>query len=121
MAGTTSVEEYIAALPEGPRAALEELRRTIKAAAPEATEAISYQMPAFKDHGRFLVSYAAFKDHCSLFPASEAVREALGDELERYFSGKGTIRFHADDPLPAALVTRIVEVRLEENAALRRG
>jgi uncharacterized protein YdhG (YjbR/CyaY superfamily) len=121
MAGTTSVEEYIAALPEGPRAALEELRRTIKAAAPEATEAISYQMPAFKDHGRFLVSYAAFKDHCSLFPASEAVREALGDELERYFSGKGTIRFHADDPLPAALVRRIIEVRLEENAALRRG
>ena len=121
MAGTSSVEEYIAAIPEGPRAALEELRRTIKAAAPEATEAISYQMPAFKDHGRFLVSYAAFKDHCSLFPASEAVREALGDELEPYLSGKGTIRFHADDPLPAALVRRIIEVRLEENAALRRG
>ena len=116
-----SVEEYLAALPEAPRAALEELRKTIKAAAPEATEAISYQMPAFKDRGRFLVSYAAFKDHCSLFPASEAVREALGDELEPYLSGKGTIRFHADDPLPAALVQRIIEVRLEENAALRRG
>jgi uncharacterized protein YdhG (YjbR/CyaY superfamily) len=77
-------------------------------------------MPAFKDHGRFLVSYAAFKDHCSLFPASAAVTEALGEELKPYFTGKATIRFHADEPLPAALVRRIVKVRLEENAARRR-
>jgi len=85
------------------------------------TETISYQMPAFKDHGRFLVSYAAFKNHCSLFPASEAVIEALGEELKPYFSGKGTIRFHASKPLPAALVKKIVKVRIEENAALRRS
>ena len=65
MATPTSVEDYLAALPEEPRTALEKLRKTIKAAAPDATETISYQMPAFKDHGRFLVSYAAFKDHCS--------------------------------------------------------
>ena len=121
MAAPTSVEDYLAALPEGSRAALEKLRKTIKAAAPEATETISYQMPAFKDHGRLLVYYAAFKNHCSLFPASGTVIEALGDELEPYFTGKGTIRFHADKPLPAALVKRIVKVRLEENAAHRRG
>jgi uncharacterized protein YdhG (YjbR/CyaY superfamily) len=120
MAAPTSVEDYLAAVPEEPRAALEKLRRTIKAAAPDATETISYQMPAFKDDGRFLVSYAAFKDHCSLFPASEAVIQALGEELKPYFSGKGTIRFHADRPLPAALVRKIVKVRLEENAARRR-
>ena len=66
MAGPTSVVDYLASLPEGSRSALERLRKTIKAAAPEATETISYQMPSFKDHGRFLVSYAAFKDHCSL-------------------------------------------------------
>jgi uncharacterized protein YdhG (YjbR/CyaY superfamily) len=120
MAAPTSVEDYLAALPEESRAALQKLRKTIKAAAPAATETISYQMPTFKHNGRFLVSFAAFKDHCSLFPASEAVIEALGEELKPYFSGKGTIRFHADRPLRAALVKKIVKVRLEENAAIRR-
>src|SRR2546428_7597737 len=120
MAAPTSVEDYLAALPEEARAALEKLRKTIKAAAPEATEAISYQMPAFKDHGRFLVSYAAFRDHCSLFPASKAVLEALGEELKPYFTGKGTLRFTVDEPIPSALVERIVEARIEENEAIRR-
>jgi uncharacterized protein YdhG (YjbR/CyaY superfamily) len=121
MATPTSVEKYLAALPAEPRAALEKLRKTIKAAAPGATESISYQMPAFKDHGRFLVSYAAFKNHCSLFPASKAVLEELGEELKPYFSAKGTIRFKADKPLPDALVKKIVKVRIEENAADRHG
>jgi uncharacterized protein YdhG (YjbR/CyaY superfamily) len=120
MAAPTSVEDYLAALPEESRAALERLRKTIKAAAPEATETISYQMPAFKEHGRFLVSYAAFKDHCSLFPASKAVMEGLGEELKPYFSGKGTLRFTPDKPIPAALVKKIVKSRIAENAALRR-
>jgi uncharacterized protein YdhG (YjbR/CyaY superfamily) len=115
----TSVEDYLAALPEEPRAALEKLRKTIRAAAPQATEKISYAMPAFEQNGRFLVSYAAFKNHCSLYPASTAVMETLGDELEPYFSGKGTLRFRADEPIPAALVRKIVRVRLEENAARR--
>jgi len=101
MAAPTSVEDYLAALPDKSRAALEKLRKTIRAAAPEATETISYQMPAFKDHGRILVYYAAFKDHCSLYPASEAIMEALGDELMPYFAGKGTIRFDADRPSPS--------------------
>jgi len=119
MATPTSIEDYLAALPEEQRAALEELRETIRAAAPRATEKISYAMPAFEQDGRFLVSYAAFKDHCSLYPASTAVMEALGAELETYFSGKGTLRFRADEPIPAALVKKIVRVRLEENAARR--
>jgi uncharacterized protein YdhG (YjbR/CyaY superfamily) len=116
MAGPTSVEEYLAALPETPRAALEKLRQTIKAAAPEATETITYQMPTFKLDGRFLVSYAAFKEHCSLFPASAKVLEACGEELKPHFSGKGTIRFTADKPLSSALVRKIVETRIEEIA-----
>ena len=120
MTAPASVEEYLAGVPEGSRTALETLRKTIKAAAPEATETISYQMPAFKDEGRFLVSFAAFKDHCSLFPASEAVVEACGEELKPYLSGKGTIRFQADEPLAPALVTKIVHTRLAENAAHRR-
>jgi len=118
MTGVTSVEAYLAALPEGSRAALEKLRKTIKAAAPEATDAISYQMPAFKDgRGRTLVSYAAFKDHCSLFPMSMRVIEAHREELEPYLAGKGTIRFTPGKPLPVALVKKILRARLEENAA----
>jgi uncharacterized protein YdhG (YjbR/CyaY superfamily) len=116
MPGPTSVDDYLAALPEAPRAALEKLRETIKAAAPEATESISYHMPTFKFDGRFLVSYAAFKDHCSLFPASQAVMEAHGEQLKSYFSGKGTLRFTADEPIPPALVKKIVTTRIEENA-----
>jgi uncharacterized protein YdhG (YjbR/CyaY superfamily) len=110
----TSVEAYLADLPPAPRAALEALRTTIRAAAPEATETIAYDMPAFRLDGRFLVSCAAYKQHCSLFPASQAVRDALGEELEPYFSGKGTIRFRAGEPLPASLITKIVEIRLAE-------
>ncbi len=117
MATPTSVDDYLSALPEDQRVALERLRKTIRVAAPQATEKISYAMPAFEEEGRFLVSYAAFKDHCSLYPASTAVMEALGDELMPYFSGKGTLRFRVDDPIPTALVTKIVRVRLQENAA----
>jgi uncharacterized protein YdhG (YjbR/CyaY superfamily) len=120
MATPASVEAYLAALPDERRAAMEELRQTIKAAAPEATETISYQMPTFRSHGQFLVSYAAFKNHYSLFPASEAVVAALGEEIAPYLSGRGTIRFRAADPIPVATVTRIVKVRFAENAAADR-
>jgi uncharacterized protein YdhG (YjbR/CyaY superfamily) len=120
MTAPTTVDDYMAALPDASRTAMEKLRTTIKAAAPEATETISYRMPAFKDHGRILVYYAAFKDHYSVFPASEAVLEALGTELKSHITGKGTIRFDTDRPLPTALVKKIVKVRLEENAARRR-
>jgi len=120
MAGPSSVEDYLAALPDGPRAEMEKLRATIRAAALEAIEQISYQMPAFKSNGRFLVSYASFTDHYSLFPANDAVREALGEELAPYLSGKGTIRFEHDQRLPVALVKKVVKVRLAENAALPR-
>ena len=109
-----TIDDYLAPLPKATRTALERLRRTIRAAAPGATETISYQMPAFKLDGRFLVSFAAFKDHCSLFPASRKVMETLGDELAAHFSGKGTLRFTVDEPISAALVRKIVEVRIQE-------
>ncbi len=120
MGQAIDVDEYMASLPEEQRAALEKLRGTIKAAAPHATETISYQMPAFRDGDRLLVSYAAFKDHCSLFPMSLKVIDDHRDELEPYLSGRGTIRFLPDGPLPAALVRKIVKERLAENAARRR-
>jgi uncharacterized protein YdhG (YjbR/CyaY superfamily) len=122
MAAPTSVEEYMAGQPDERRAALDGLRRTVRAAAPEATETIAYLMPAYRSHGgQFLVSFAAFKHHYSLFPASEAVTAALGEELAPFLAGKGTIRFPADRPLPLALVRKIVEVRLAENAGRERA
>jgi uncharacterized protein YdhG (YjbR/CyaY superfamily) len=118
MAAPTTVDDYLAALPDDRRAVVEELRRTINAAAPEATESIAYGMPALRSHGgQFLVSYAAYKKHYSLFPASGAVVEALGKELAPYLAGKGTIQFPADRPIPATLVKTIVMVRVAENKA----
>ena len=115
-AGAARVEAYLAALPADQRAALERLRATIRGAAPQAIEGIAYQMPAFYNGRKFLVSYAAFKDHCSFFPASGTMMEQLGDELRRYFSGKGTLQFQPDQPLPDDLVRRIVAIRLTETS-----
>ncbi len=117
MAGPISVDAYLAELPEERRAALEGLRQTIRAAAPDATETIAYLMPAFRTERQFLVSYAAFKKHYSLFPASDEVIAACGEELAPYLFGKGTIRFPADRPIPLDLVTQIVKVRVAENSA----
>jgi uncharacterized protein YdhG (YjbR/CyaY superfamily) len=120
MAAPASVEAYLAACPEDSRAALEHLRAMIMAAAPEATETISYQMPAFRAHGRMLVWMGAFRDHCSLFPGSMAIIAAHKDELAGYRVAKGTIQFRPDNPLPAAVVEKIVKARLAENAARSR-
>jgi len=118
MASLTTIEDYLATLPVDRRDAVNQLRETISAAAPEATETIAYSMPAFRSHGgQFLVSFAAYKAHYSLFPASGAVVDALGEELTPYLAGKGTIRFPANKPLPLATVSKIVKIRLAENAA----
>jgi uncharacterized protein YdhG (YjbR/CyaY superfamily) len=113
-----TVDEYLAHVPPKFRAALEQLRETIKAAAPDAEEVISYQMPAFRQNG-VLVYYAAFKDHCSFFVGSPRVRSDFSDELKPFEGGKGTFRFTPEQPIPADLVTRIVKARLAENAARR--
>ena len=118
MATPTTVDDYLATLANDRRAVVEELRRTINAAAPDATETIAYGMPALRSHGgQFLVSYAAYQKHFSLFPASGAVVEALGEELTPYLAGKGTIQFPADRAIPTALVKKIVKVRVAENKA----
>lgn len=120
IARTETVNGYLAAVPARPRAALAKLRRTIKAAAPDATEAISYRIPTFRHRGG-LVAYAAFKDHCSFFVMSMAVLRAHAAELKGYMSGKATIRFSADKPLPAALVRTLVKARIAENEAAQRA
>jgi uncharacterized protein YdhG (YjbR/CyaY superfamily) len=119
--GSKDVDEYLARVPEEARAALQKLRKTIRAAVPRATEGISYGIPTFTLHGRALVWYAAFKNHCSFFPLSSAMREAHGKDLEGYDTiSKGTLRFSANKPPPAALVRKLVKMRIAENeAALR--
>jgi uncharacterized protein YdhG (YjbR/CyaY superfamily) len=114
MPDTSSVDAYLASLPDASRIVLEDLRRKIRAAAPGAEEAIAYDMPAFRLNGRFLVSCAAYKRHCSLFPASADVQEACGAELVPYLHGRATIRFRPTQPLPDDLVRRIIEVRVRE-------
>jgi uncharacterized protein YdhG (YjbR/CyaY superfamily) len=119
-----SIEEYLADLPEDRRAGVEEIRKAVTGAAPEAVEVIAYSMPALRSHGgQFLVSYAAYKAHYSLFPASDAVIAACGRDLTPYLSGKGTIRFPAERPIPTTLVRKIVKTRVAENAdrGRRRG
>jgi uncharacterized protein YdhG (YjbR/CyaY superfamily) len=111
------VEAYLAAVQEDQRAALERLRATIRAAAPEATEAMSYGMPAFKHRGRPLVGYAAFKQHCSFFPMSSTTISRFEEELAGFETSKGTIRFTLDRQLPKTLVRRIVKARLAEMEA----
>jgi uncharacterized protein YdhG (YjbR/CyaY superfamily) len=116
VSGPADVDKYLDALPADSRACLQEMRRQIKAAAPHATESIAYGMPAFRLGKRFLVSYDAYQSHCSLFPASEGIRQALGKELESHFAGKGTIHFKPSEPLPADVVRQIIEIRLREVA-----
>lgn len=116
MGAPKSVDAYFATLPDDQREALQELRDTIRSALPDATEHISYQMPAFKTDGRFVVWYAAFRDHYSMYPANERVRAALGEDVDKHVSGKGTIRFEYGERLPKTLVKRIVKTRLRENA-----
>lgn len=110
------IDGYLLLVHEDARVVLEKLRRTIAAAAPRATEAISYGMPTFKYNG-LLVAFAAFKDHCSLFPMSTKVMGAFEDELRRFDTSKGTIRFSIDKPPSAGLVRKIVRARIRENDA----
>jgi uncharacterized protein YdhG (YjbR/CyaY superfamily) len=118
MASPPTAEDYTAVLPADRREPVEALRRTIHAAAPDATESIAYAMSAFRTlDGQFLVSCAAFKKHYSLFPVSGAVIEALGGAITPDLAGKGTIQFPAGSPIPTALVSRIVAVRLAEIGA----
>jgi uncharacterized protein YdhG (YjbR/CyaY superfamily) len=115
-----TVDEYLAKVPQPARATLEQLRKVIKAAVPEAEEVISYQVPTFR-HRRPVVAFAAFEDHCSLFVMSPAVMEAFAEDLESYGTSRGTIRFPVDRPLPAALVKRLVKARIAENQAAAKG
>ena len=111
--GPKDIDEYISGFPEDIQAILEELRATIREAAPEAVEAISYQMPTFKLNGN-LVHFAAFKNHIGLYPAPTGI-DAFKKDLSAYACGKGSVQFPIKKPLPMDLITRIVKFRVREN------
>jgi uncharacterized protein YdhG (YjbR/CyaY superfamily) len=110
-----TVNGYLAAVPEPARSTLKKVRAAIRAAAPaETTEIISYGMPIYKYKGT-LIGLAAFPKHCSLFLATSSLLKMFKDELSRYKTSKGTIRFPSDKPLPASLVKKIVKARVAQN------
>jgi uncharacterized protein YdhG (YjbR/CyaY superfamily) len=114
-----TVEAYLARVPEPARTTLNKIRAAIRSAAPaEATETISYGIPAFKHNG-VLVWFAAFADHCSLFPTA-AVIETFKNELKGFAISKGTIQFPTDKPLPAALVKKMVKARVAQIESKKR-
>jgi uncharacterized protein YdhG (YjbR/CyaY superfamily) len=104
-------EDYVSTIPEPARSTLQKMREVIRAAVPEATEAISYRMPTFKYRGKPLVGLSAAKDHCS-FHTMGYIPPELEADLRKYDTGKGTIRFSVDKPLPAALVRKVVKTRI---------
>ena len=110
-----TIDEYLAAVSDDQRAALEKLRKAIKAAAPGAEEYIGYGLAAFRLNGRPLVAMGAAANHCAFYPMSSSTLPAYKDELKAYETSKGTIRFAANKPLPAALVRKLVKARIAEN------
>jgi uncharacterized protein YdhG (YjbR/CyaY superfamily) len=113
--GPNGVEAYLANVPEPARTTLLKIRATIRSVVPkEATEGLSYGMPAFRYKGA-LVGYAAFKDHCSFFPMQASLIDQMKEELAGYRTSKGTLQFALDRPLPAALVKKMVKLRVAEN------
>ena len=111
----TTIDEYIAAFPADVQDILQKVRETIKTAAPQATEAISYGMPTFKLAGN-LVHFGAFKTHLGFYPIPSGL-EHFKEELAQYKGGKGSVQFPFDQPMPYALITKIVEFRVTENLA----
>ena len=107
-----TIDEYLAALTADKRAALEKLRKAIRAAAPKAEECISYGIPGFRLNGKYLVGFGAAAKHCAFYLGSTV--QKYKTELKKYDTSKGTIRFQPDDPLPAALVRKLVKARIAE-------
>ena len=114
-----AIDTYLAKLSDDKRAALQRLRKGIRAAAPKAEECISYQLPAFRLDGMPLIAFGASAKHCAFYLMSGSTVAAFDKELAGYDTSKGTIRFRPDQPLPIALVRKLVNARIAENASRR--
>jgi uncharacterized protein YdhG (YjbR/CyaY superfamily) len=109
-----SIDEYISTFPEDLQKILEELRSTIKAAAPDAGETISYNIPTFTLNGKYLIYFAGWKNHISLYPIPIGT-DAFNKQVSKYVEGKGTLKFPIDKPLPLKLITKIVKLKVAES------
>jgi len=109
-----NIDEYIAGFPNNVRKILEQIRMTVREAAPDAEETISYQIPTFTLKGKYLIYFAAYKKHIGLYPAPRGV-EKFKKELSLYEGGKGTVRFPLDKAIPFRLINRIVKFRVKES------
>jgi uncharacterized protein YdhG (YjbR/CyaY superfamily) len=116
-----SVDEYLATQPAAVRVVLQRVRSTIRKALPSAEEAISYQMPAYKVGGAWVLAFAGWKEHVSLYPVGAAMLEEFGDEVKPYVASKGTLRFPLAEPVPLRLIGRIAKFRAAEAAAQQRA
>ncbi len=112
--GFASMDEYIATFPEDVQKILKKVRATIKAAAPKAEETISYEIPTFKINGKYLIYFAGWKQHISIYPIPTG-DAAFQKEIEPYVAGKGTLKFPLDKPIPFKLITRMVKLQLADN------
>jgi uncharacterized protein YdhG (YjbR/CyaY superfamily) len=118
-AAPKTVDQYFAAVPEPARSALQQIREAIRSVVPpDSTEVISYKIPAFR-HKKVLVWYAAFSNHCSLFPTASVI-EAFKDELKGYSTSKGTVHFPLDKPMPVELIKKMVRARVAQSESSKR-
>ena len=113
-AGFTSIDEYIASFPKDVQKIMEKLRATIKAAAPEAGEKISYGIPTFTLNSKYLIYFAGWKNHISIYPIPTGT-VAFNKEVSQYVEGKGTLKFPLDKPMPLKLISKIVKLRIADN------
>jgi len=109
-----TVDEYLSLFPEPQRKILQQIRNTIKKAAPKSEETISYGMPAYKLNG-VLVYFGGFKNHCSFFPAGSSLIKQFSSELKPYNTSKGTIQFQLGEPIPFLLIAKMVAERVKQN------
>jgi uncharacterized protein YdhG (YjbR/CyaY superfamily) len=110
-----TIDQYLAGVKADQRVGLEKLRKIIRASAPKLEECISYGIPAFRLNGRSLVFFGAWANHCSFYPGSSATLKKFRDDLKSFQITKGTVRFSPDNPLPPALVKKLVKARIAEN------
>jgi uncharacterized protein YdhG (YjbR/CyaY superfamily) len=110
-----TIDQYLAGVKADQRVPLEKLRKIIRASAPKLEECISYGIPAFRLNGRSLVFFGAWANHCSFYPGSSTTLKKFRDDLKSFQITKGTVRFSPDNPLPPALVKKLVKARIAEN------
>jgi uncharacterized protein YdhG (YjbR/CyaY superfamily) len=120
-AAPISVQDYLASIPADAQEALENLRTVIRKVVPDAVEVISYQIPTFRYNERMLVAYSAHKNHCSLHLMSKSLMSVYKEELKPYETTTASIHFTLKQPLPPALVNRLIKARIDENEAKRKS